>query len=139
MKLIDYLFYRIFAMGHFLLKKNVEDSKFSAVLFISVFTSFFIGVLIEVSGLVYPNKLSHFYIFKDKGMLYSHFLIGILLAVILYRRYFKTDTFKIISKKYKRAILIEKIALILLFCSILLCMFLLYRYQKFGLDQLWHN
>ena len=126
-------------MGHFILKKNEEDSKFSAVSFIAVFLSFFIGILIEISGLIHPNELSYYYIFKDRGMLYFQLMSSIVLIFILYIRYFKTNVFSIISKKYKRAILIEKIALILLFCSILLCMFLLYRYQKFGLDQLWHN
>lgn len=139
MKIIDYLFYRIFAMGHYILKKNEEDSKFSAVLFSAVFLSFFIGVLIGVSGLIYPNKLCHFYIFRDNGMLYFQLASSVVLIITLYIRYFKTDVFNKISKKYKRAMLIERIALILFFCSILLGTFLLYRYQKFGSGQLWHN
>lgn len=139
MKIIDYLFYRIFAMGHFSFKKNIEDSKFSAVLLTATVLTFLIGFLIEVSGLFYANSLSNYYVFRDNGMLYTELFVGAIISVVLYIRYFKTDAFNKLTIKFGRIKCLERILLVLFIVAILFFNFVLFRYLNNGIEHIWYN
>jgi hypothetical protein len=86
MKIIDVFFYLIYNFQTKRLGRNIEDAKYSSVLLLSAFISFFIIDIIILLGVVEDNKLSQFF---HKGETFSFIVIGISMAILLCIRYYK--------------------------------------------------
>lgn len=137
--MIDSIFWIYVRFLTVVLKKDFDDSKLSAVLFTSAIVTFLSCSIVISFNLVLENDLSDAFLTDTHGLKVSLLVTGILVAIVLLLHY-RTFSFE----KYKRI----KLNKSNLFCSIFAVgllvisfsiLFIIYRYCKFGIDNIWHN
>lgn len=117
-------------------RKNETDAKFSSVLLLSAFLSFFIIDIILFLGLIYKdNTFSRLYI---EGEATSNIIVMVLSLILIYIRYYKFITpekieGRIINLKTNNCLFILiKLIFIASIIAIPICYFLFFRLNKFG-------
>jgi len=133
MKIIDYFFYITYRFAHFTLKKNENDSKWSAFLHTGVYFSILIATLICAFGLILENPISKF--FKQSGLI-GWMSLWIITPIVLSFRYNRKSILNIIESQYLSKIQSQQKRINWLICMIMLLLpvllFIVYRLYIIG-------
>ena len=142
MKIIDSMFWIYVRFSNIVLKKDFDDSKFSAALSTALVITFFLHSILVVINLVFENKFSRILLTNSTESTVYLLVITISIALILILRYMTASKF---TNENYMLINFNKSNLFYIFFSIglilisFLLFFLSYRYCKFGIDHIWHN
>lgn len=132
MILIDLFVYTVYNFLTKRLHRNEDDAKFSTVLLLSAFISFFIIDSIHLLGIFKNNRISTIFI---EGEALSNLIIMVPIAILVYIRYYKCVSIEKIEDRLSviqtMHILIMKTIIMLLAISIPICFYIFYRLHKF--------
>ena len=136
------MFWIYVRFSNIVLKKDFDDSKFSAALSTALVITFFLHSILVVINLVFENKFSRILLTNSTESTVYLLVITISIALILILRYMTASKF---TNENYMLINFNKSNLFYIFFSIglilisFLLFFLSYRYCKFGIDHIWHN
>ena len=97
MKIIDLFIYKVWTFAVNKLKKDKSDAKFSAYLYLIIYSAFFSLGLMVFIGFLWNNPISLFFLHHS---FVSVFISTILFAIIYGFRYYKYVSMELIEKRY---------------------------------------